>query len=792
MKEISDRYPDGNAVLALSDAALDALIEDFVRRRAGGDGLSLPKYLSRDELDTLYGVSLALPADRVQEIRLRMAAAYQRLLSSSRIVLAPDQPHDVVTIGPETKAGAALAPASLRAWAGGDRVILAIVYTDMVGATRLGLARRDRRMLELKQRHFARSDGLIAANGGRRVKTMGDGVMAVFRSVDAAFDYACALHADPGSPDLEIRAGIHTGPVEITEDNDIHGRNADYGGRVIHAIPGPEIWLSDRAKEDLETAGRHDEALAAYRADIHQLKDFPNATLWRPGIATDDPVPEPQPAVIPNAGTTAALLTQIAGAGGAPDWTIHDLFYYLRPTIKADGPTSEWDEVGDDVLDKLSTGQLPAWGREIVRGSTLSFRSLAPIDPAYWRAARFTFVFLLEGRERDRHASQDGPSRLPDLGDLRVSRAAALALWPHPLRQRWNVGSFELIARYHNAPTQEVAIPCASLSLFDAQVETHHDGYGNPQYRQVIAPAHIVAAGTDAAHVRGLGFEPQLLSFIDPATSTERLFVLQGVDAYAAAGHVTFMVESPEAISIKRVRPEQIEQARACFGERLNLLPIGIDLPTVLRHGPRLILHVMPASAFEGHRLDSKAPKLLGHHFRPDGYDGIDGRSRLEGWTWFQPPQEEPGLPNRVSQWCSRLDLNGFVEIVLTLDDLEGGGTVLRGFPLERCIVKTLDAVADGYAALKLESPVVVRVTLFNVLGMKLMKSTAGRSAGFDRAVVTTQELELPDMKKPLGRLLKPLLDTLWHAAGWGDGSPSYGQGGDWDGYGRRSSYRYE
>jgi hypothetical protein len=62
------------------------------------------------------------------------------------------------------------------------------------------------------------------------------------------------------------------------------------------------------------------------------------------------------------------------------------------------------------------------------------------------------------------------------------------------------------------------------------------------------------------------------------------------------------------------------------------------------------------------------------------------------------------------------------------------------------------------------------------------MRSTADYSHGFDRPVVASQVLGLSDMTKPLGRALRPILDSLWRAAGWADGSPSYG-GGDWDGY---------
>jgi hypothetical protein len=114
----------------------------------------------------------------------------------------------------------------------------------------------------------------------------------------------------------------------------------------------------------------------------------------------------------------------------APDWTIRELFYYLRRDIDPNGPTKVWDEVGSDVLDKFSTGQLHVWGRELIRtGGEPKFRNLAPIDSSYWKDARLTFVFLVEGHEKDRHADIGARSDRPAFGDLRVSRAEARDIW---------------------------------------------------------------------------------------------------------------------------------------------------------------------------------------------------------------------------------------------------------------------------------------------------------------------------------------------------------------------------
>jgi class 3 adenylate cyclase len=145
-------------------------------------------------------------------------------------------------------------------WAGDERVTLAIVLTDVVGSTALGERMRDERMYEVRQAHFAQSRRLIAKFKGHEIRTIGDSFMAAFRSVAAALDYARALSSDPGSPELQLRAGIHIGPLQI-EEGDVFGRTVNFAARVVGAIKGAEIWLSEQAKADIEALGarRHEE-----------------------------------------------------------------------------------------------------------------------------------------------------------------------------------------------------------------------------------------------------------------------------------------------------------------------------------------------------------------------------------------------------------------------------------------------------------------------------------------------------------------------------------------------------
>ena len=174
-------------------------------------------------------------------------------------------------------------PRSLVEWAGDDRVTLVIVNTDIVGSTVLGVELGDERMDKVRLAHFKHSDALLARYGGQQVKTMGDAVLAVFRSVRSALDYALALHLDPGVEELRlrgVRAGIHVGEVHVVE-NDVHGIEDNFAARVVHAIEGAEIWLSGRAREAIERAGAsHHRNLEWQQHDDVELKGLGKYPLW--------------------------------------------------------------------------------------------------------------------------------------------------------------------------------------------------------------------------------------------------------------------------------------------------------------------------------------------------------------------------------------------------------------------------------------------------------------------------------------------------------------------------------
>ena len=118
------------------------------------------------------------------------------------------------------------------------RRLAAIMFTDMVGFTKLG-QRDEEEALRLRKEHQSLVRPLFAAHGGREVKTLGDGFLIEFPS--AVESVRCAVeiqeavarrNALPASKErLVLRVGIHVGDV-IGEGDDIVGDAVNVASRI--------------------------------------------------------------------------------------------------------------------------------------------------------------------------------------------------------------------------------------------------------------------------------------------------------------------------------------------------------------------------------------------------------------------------------------------------------------------------------------------------------------------------------------------------------------------------------
>jgi class 3 adenylate cyclase len=140
---------------------------------------------------------------------------------------------------------------SLQQWSGAQRVTLALVFTDIVGSTRLANRFGDEKWIEIMVAHAERGRYLMRGVDCYEIKMIGDAFMIAFRTADDAVDFAFQFQADTGHPIVKMRAGIYVGSVYIVDD-DLYGKTVNYAARVVKAVAGDWIALSDAAKNDID------------------------------------------------------------------------------------------------------------------------------------------------------------------------------------------------------------------------------------------------------------------------------------------------------------------------------------------------------------------------------------------------------------------------------------------------------------------------------------------------------------------------------------------------------------
>ncbi len=160
-----------------------------------------------------------------------------------------------------------------RTGAGVERVLTTMLFTDVVGSTRLASDIGDHRWRDLLDRHDSTVRSQIGRFLGREVNTVGDGFVATFDSPSSAVECAVSLRAALEPAGIEVRAGIHTGEVEVRGE-DIAGIGVHIGARVSALAESGEVLVSSTVRECVVGS-----AVRFVERGEHELKGVPG--IWR-------------------------------------------------------------------------------------------------------------------------------------------------------------------------------------------------------------------------------------------------------------------------------------------------------------------------------------------------------------------------------------------------------------------------------------------------------------------------------------------------------------------------------
>jgi class 3 adenylate cyclase/alpha-beta hydrolase superfamily lysophospholipase len=154
-----------------------------------------------------------------------------------------------------------------------ERVLATVLFTDVVGSTRKAAELGDAQWKTLLERHNRTVRQILRHHGGREVSTAGDGFLATFDGPSRAVKCARAICEAVKPLGLEVRAGCHTGEIELM--------GADVGGVAVHigarvaALAGPsEVLVRSTVKDLVAGSG-----LVFEDRGEHALKGVPE--MWR-------------------------------------------------------------------------------------------------------------------------------------------------------------------------------------------------------------------------------------------------------------------------------------------------------------------------------------------------------------------------------------------------------------------------------------------------------------------------------------------------------------------------------
>ena len=130
----------------------------------------------------------------------------------------------------------------------GDRVLATVLFTDIVGSTALASSMGDQRWLDLLETHNRIVRAQLDRFRGREIKMTGDGCVATFDGPARAVECAVEILEQVAAIGLDLRAGIHTGEVELRE-GDIAGVGVHIASRVMNHAESGGILVSGTVKD---------------------------------------------------------------------------------------------------------------------------------------------------------------------------------------------------------------------------------------------------------------------------------------------------------------------------------------------------------------------------------------------------------------------------------------------------------------------------------------------------------------------------------------------------------------
>jgi class 3 adenylate cyclase len=124
-----------------------------------------------------------------------------------------------------------------------QRLLAAVLFTDLVGSTERAASLGDEEWKLLLDRHDTTVRTAVGRCGGSVVKTTGDGILALLPSAGSGLRTAAAIHRDLAAEGLDVRIGVHAGDIDRRGD-DVSGLAVNIASRVMSKAGAGEIVVT--------------------------------------------------------------------------------------------------------------------------------------------------------------------------------------------------------------------------------------------------------------------------------------------------------------------------------------------------------------------------------------------------------------------------------------------------------------------------------------------------------------------------------------------------------------------
>jgi class 3 adenylate cyclase len=132
---------------------------------------------------------------------------------------------------------------------GGRHAVATVLFTDLVDSTQTAERLGDAAWRGVIAEHNVAARRAIEKYRGREIKTTGDGLLVIFDSPAAGVRAGAAIIEAVAGLGLELRAGLHSGEIELTA-SDVRGIAVHTAARIMSAA-GPGEVLVSRTTRDL-------------------------------------------------------------------------------------------------------------------------------------------------------------------------------------------------------------------------------------------------------------------------------------------------------------------------------------------------------------------------------------------------------------------------------------------------------------------------------------------------------------------------------------------------------------